>query len=572
MRESGRLFAVLVLSGLNELRQSKSFCDVSLCVEGEEFPCHRVVLAAFSPYFKAMLTSEMAESRQRSIVLNGVEAPTLSLLLDYAYTSRIPIHKRNVQALLSAANLLQVLAVRDACCAFLERHMDAGNCLGIHCFAEAHACTLLQEKAKQFALRFFPEVCRQEELVSLSVGKLVELLSSDALNVDREEDAFEAVLRWLNHDPTQRGDNFHQVLEQVRLPLLSPYYLHDWVAGVPAVSTSTQCQKLLEEARLYHLLPDRRHHTPRTRPRASFGVSEVVVAVGGEDDKVVLRSVECFDPVNDKWLTLACLPFAISKHGVVVTGQNILYVAGGEYPDGTASRSLWKYDPIFDQWQEMASMTVERSELGLVVVDSLVYAVGGWDGASRLSSVERYDPQHNTWQLVAPMKISLTSPAVAALHGMLYVTGGAVLEDGDGIDMVQRYCPATNEWSELAHMLIARSGSRACVVNNLIYVIGGWHASTENTSKVEVYDPEGDVWRPCSPMLERRYQPGVAMLGGKIYAAGGEEGWDRYHDTVECYDPEADEWMMAGLMQTARSWLCCASMRLPVDVRIKERS
>ena len=47
----------------------------------------------------------------------------------------------------------------------------------------------------------------------------------------------------------------------------------------------------------------------------------MIVAVGGEDDKVVLRSVECFDPINDKWLTLACLPFAISKHGVVVTGK-----------------------------------------------------------------------------------------------------------------------------------------------------------------------------------------------------------------------------------------------------------
>lgn len=53
-----------------------------------------------------------------------------------------------------------------------------------------------------------------------------------------------------------------------------------------------------------------------------LGIAEVIVAVGGEDDKVVLRSVECFDPINDKWLTLACLPFAISKHGVVVTGMN----------------------------------------------------------------------------------------------------------------------------------------------------------------------------------------------------------------------------------------------------------
>jgi hypothetical protein len=39
-----------------------------------------------------------------------------------------------------------------------------------------------------------------------------------------------------------------------------------------------------------------------------------------------------------------------------------------------------------------------RSELGLVMLDGYVYAVGGWDGRSRLDSVERYDPGTNTWQ------------------------------------------------------------------------------------------------------------------------------------------------------------------------------
>ncbi len=47
---------------------------------------------------------------------------------------------------------------------------------------------------------------------------------------------------------------------------------------------------------------------------------EVIIAVGGEDDKVVLRSVESFDPYTRDWKTLACLPFAVSKHGLVVTG------------------------------------------------------------------------------------------------------------------------------------------------------------------------------------------------------------------------------------------------------------
>lgn len=48
------------------------------------------------------------------------------------------------------------------------------------------------------------------------------------------------------------------------------------------------------------------------------------MTVGGEDDKVVLRSVESFDPITSQWKSLACLPFAVSKHGLVVSGENLV--------------------------------------------------------------------------------------------------------------------------------------------------------------------------------------------------------------------------------------------------------
>ena len=35
--------------------------------------------------------------------------------------------------------------------------------------------------------------------------------------------------------------------------------------------------------------------------------------------------------------------------------------------------------------------------------------------------------------------MAVTSPAVVACDGALYVTGGAILEDGDGIELVQKY-------------------------------------------------------------------------------------------------------------------------------------
>ena len=59
------------------------------------------------------------------------------------------------------------------------------------------------------------------------------------------------------------------------------------------------------------------------------------------------------------------------------------------------------------------------------------------------------------------------------------------------------------------------------------FSLGGWHASTENTNKVERYDVHKNKWTSVSAMLERRYRPGVSVLNNKIYVMGGEEGWDR---------------------------------------------
>ena len=44
-----------------------------------------------------MFTSNLAECHQEHITLNGIDATSAALLLDYAYTSSIIITKHNVQ-------------------------------------------------------------------------------------------------------------------------------------------------------------------------------------------------------------------------------------------------------------------------------------------------------------------------------------------------------------------------------------------------------------------------------------------------------------------------------------------
>ena len=168
---------------MNTLRHEGTFCDVTIVVDGQEFQVHKAVLSAASPYFKAMFTCNLAESTLAKVPLNGVESPIIRQLLDYIYSSEIVISKDNVQSLLSASNLLELLPVRDACCQYLDRHMDETNCLGIQSFAEAHNCLDLQQKARVFALKHFNELLQGEEFDAMMEPQLIGNLYNPHYNV-----------------------------------------------------------------------------------------------------------------------------------------------------------------------------------------------------------------------------------------------------------------------------------------------------------------------------------------------------------------------------------------------------
>uniref|UniRef100_A0A1I8EX64 BTB domain-containing protein n=1 Tax=Wuchereria bancrofti TaxID=6293 RepID=A0A1I8EX64_WUCBA len=203
-----------VLRSLNAFRKDERFCDVILMAslkpeDGAEsdgsrdvkIVAHRAVLAAACPYFSAMFSGAMKESKQENIFLKGIDGTSLLALTDYMYSGRLTINEQNVQSLLTTGSLLQALAcfslssisdilhssaiyvnslyiyetcylifpknlhfhsfrlqmacVRDACSRFLLEQLDPSNCLGIANFAVAHGCTQLAHAATTFVQQHF---------------------------------------------------------------------------------------------------------------------------------------------------------------------------------------------------------------------------------------------------------------------------------------------------------------------------------------------------------------------------------------------------------------------------------
>lgn len=78
-----------LIKDLGALYSSGEYSDVTLVVAGERINSHKVILAARSQYFRALLYGGLKESSQHEIELKGTTVPAIRGLLEFIYTGRI---------------------------------------------------------------------------------------------------------------------------------------------------------------------------------------------------------------------------------------------------------------------------------------------------------------------------------------------------------------------------------------------------------------------------------------------------------------------------------------------------
>lgn len=95
---------------MDDFRTQQILCDTTLIVDGVRFPAHKNILAASSPYFLGLFTTELKDiSEERQLVqLEGFEEEIMEDLLRYIYTGETGFTKDNVQKLVFAADYLLI--------------------------------------------------------------------------------------------------------------------------------------------------------------------------------------------------------------------------------------------------------------------------------------------------------------------------------------------------------------------------------------------------------------------------------------------------------------------------------
>ncbi|KAK2866141.1 hypothetical protein Q7C36_002197 [Tachysurus vachellii] len=524
-------FAVSVLDQLKLFYEEKLLTDITLLVEDHEFHCHKIILATCSSYFRAMFMSGLSESKQSHVHLRNVDPITLQTIIAYAYTGNLEITHSTVELLYETACFLQVDGVVCACRDFLLRSLSVENCVRILSLADAFGCAELKRSAQRVVELNFRHVCRGEAFLQLSHTLLLELLGSDALDVEREETVRQAAALWLEHDAAHRERHLSAVLSLVRVDALAEITQRAWFRGLP------QNHKSIVIQGLYKSMPK------FFKPRLGMTKEEMLIFVdtdspsdysnhdlhrppgefnnmhlrhspsNNNDDELPLhhmpssnddsqRSITCYSPQAEKVYKLTSPPDDLRRFGILVTPDNDVFVAGGEQPfkngKWKAVQSFYWLDAQQNAWVAKAAMLSARTRPTLVFCQGCVYAIGGggYDdmGGSHDVTMECYDRRKDEWSVTStmPTHSSLTqnNMAAVAVNDRIYI----VIHDAMFL-----YSPRNDVWTEimaqrrrscLSSASFFSCAATAAVLGDLIFYV-----SRGGDSAMEIYDTSRDEWR-----------------------------------------------------------------------------
>lgn len=498
------------LSLLNKFRLEgeAGFCDVTLEVEQKQLTTHRCVLAANSEFFYTMFSSGMKESNQKVLSLHSVSFNAMSLILDYFYTREIVITDENVLDLLNASSFLLVTPVKNACIQLLYKRLSSENCFSILQVAEQFGAETLAKKANDFIKMNFSIAVNNEEFVCISQKNLVYFISSDSIQVEREEEVYQAVMKWVRHDEENRVPVLPELLEHLRKGSLPKRFLEFEMTKEPLLigvkSQSKPVKKKRKRANRWGKPRKSKEAALKAVPqklRPSTELHDVMIGVSTDNSGKAF----CYDLDKNEARILSYSSIMLYHPQVAVVGRTV-YLVGKQKSNYDAAMSTICFDdakklkfspdvPVSLEWKAKTPFNDARSKASLAELGGQLYYIGGWSLSSGcVDTVEYYLPEIDEWDYCASLNTSRCKSASVTAKGHIYVIGGETSLGGTPLSSVEKYDPEADSWSYVASMKEARSNPGCVYWLDKIYVVGGNDASGAQTRSCEVYCPITDKW------------------------------------------------------------------------------
>ncbi len=472
-------------SGLNQLRQQASFCDVNIIVGDQRFPAHKAVLSSTSDYFQGMFSSGFQESTMSEVTIPGTEE-SFAQILDFAYTGHFTLSLQTVTDILKMACYMMLTDAVELCAEYLidvKNQLTIEDCFEIWSIARNHndLSDVAQLYRSQLIQNFTKCVESRTFLENSSANDWMDFLSDEEIESDdvMEEHILQAVLMWLKFDWEQRKVHAVNLLKKTRLGLVPVEQLKnilgDELLAIP------ECKVMVEEVVKLSVTEETasppliKSHPELFTTRNTITARLYVQDDYEDDDWRKMFYCEA-DRACYKMSNFAELPCQSPYPGaqisninitVCVSNENQLYAAVdikyyGQDADNRRRHKEWvselnffQYIPEKNEWHKLSSMPNRVTSPKMFHVGEYIYMIGQFGD---VGLIQRYSILSNSWEvtvdnlLFKPFLFDLVPAA-----GQILIIGdqyraGPRLDDIHGgicVEVVALYKPATNELVEV---------------------------------------------------------------------------------------------------------------------------
>ncbi|CAL1533269.1 unnamed protein product [Lymnaea stagnalis] len=198
-----------------------------------------------------------------------------------------------------------------------------------------------------------------------------------------------------------------------------------------------------------------------------------IYAVGGQDENMVMCTVECYTVATEEWDLCASISHSCYGHAGALC-QDKIYISGGQRFSGCAN-NMSCYTPGLNIWEEKASMLNGRCNHVMMEVQNKLYVIGGniedsYGFPVPIIAMEFYNPETDQWS-ICKTTCNIREAGASTLNSKIYIVGGINGEHYYS-DLLQEYDPAKDVMT-IVDRFPTRVYGRACCILTLPHFLSG---------------------------------------------------------------------------------------------------
>lgn len=205
-----------IAASMASLVGNKLHSDVTFCLDGEYVAAHRLILAARSDVFEAMLYRHQQNVVEKTIHIDDITMKCFRQLLTYCYTDQIKLCHESVIGTLYAAHKYHLLFLEERCEQFIgDQNITCENVLGyINELYPVGAFESLKIKLFQFVCdNFYDKFESVDCLLPIESVDLLKHLLEKLVVLEHKPDRglfeyqlFGMLVQWAKHKANGNGD------------------------------------------------------------------------------------------------------------------------------------------------------------------------------------------------------------------------------------------------------------------------------------------------------------------------------------------------------------------------------